>query len=143
VELEHGTEEGIDGRAYDAFYRSGEGAERMKGRWSPAARWVFMARRFLSIDPTPSEGETEGAGPGEEGAAARELGGSRWLSVAQQRSEIGGGGFDQRKEKREWAKLGRTTRREADWATWAGWQVGQFWEKVMELGWAAMEIGPK
>jgi hypothetical protein len=103
----------------------------------------FMARRFLSIDLTPSEGETEGVGPGEEGTAARELGGGRWLSVAQQRSEIGGVGFGQRKEKREWAKLGRTARREADWATWAGWQVGQFWEKVMELGWAAMEIGLK
>jgi hypothetical protein len=63
--------------------------------------------------------------------------------VAQQRPEIGDGGFGQRKEKREWAELGRTARREADRAAWTGWQVGRFWENVMELGWAAMEIRPK
>jgi hypothetical protein len=52
---------GIDGCAYGAFYSSGEGAERMEGRWSPVARWVLMARRFLSIDLASSEGETEQA----------------------------------------------------------------------------------
>jgi hypothetical protein len=36
-----------------------------------------MARRFLSIDPAPSEGEMEGAGPGEEVVVARELRGGR------------------------------------------------------------------
>jgi hypothetical protein len=81
VELEHGTEAGIDGRAYGAIYMSGDGAEQTEGRWSLAAQWVLMARRFLSIDPAPSEGEMEGAGPGEEAAAARELGGGPWLSV--------------------------------------------------------------
>jgi hypothetical protein len=69
VELERGTEVGIDGRAYGAFYRSGEGAERTEGQWSPVARWVLMARWFLNIDLAPSEGEMEGAGPGEEAAA--------------------------------------------------------------------------
>jgi hypothetical protein len=106
VELEHGTKAGIDGHAYGTFHRSGEGAERTEGRWSPVARWVLMARWFLSIDPAPSEGEMEGAGPGEEAAAARELRGGRWLSVARQRPEINGGGFGQRKEERERAELG-------------------------------------
>jgi hypothetical protein len=44
VELEHGTEAGIDGRAYGAIYMSGEGAEQTEGRWSLAAQWVLMAR---------------------------------------------------------------------------------------------------
>jgi hypothetical protein len=134
---------GIDGRAYDIFYRAEEGAEWIEGRWSPVARWVFMARWFLSIYSAPSEGEMEGVGPGEEAVAARELGGGRWLSATRQRSEISGGGFGQRKEKRQRAELGRMARREADRAGWAGWQVGQFLEKVMESGWAAREIGPK
>jgi hypothetical protein len=38
---------------------------------------------------------------------------------------------------------GRMARREVDQAAWAGWQVGRFWEKVIELGSAAMEIRPK
>jgi hypothetical protein len=84
-----------------------------------------------------------GAGPGEEAAAVRELRGGHWLSTAWQRPEIGSGGISRRKEKREQAKLGRTARREVDRTAWAGWQVGRFWEKVMESGWAAMEIGPK
>jgi hypothetical protein len=135
VELERETEVGIDGRAYGTFYRSVEGAERTEGRWSPAAQWVLMVRRFLSIDLALSEGETEGVWPGEEAAVTRELGGGRWLSVARQGPEIGGGGFDQRKEKREQAGLGRTARREVYQAAWAGWLVGRFREKVMELGW--------
>jgi hypothetical protein len=85
VELERGTEAGIDGCAYNAFYRAGEGAEQTEGLWSPVAQWVLMARRFLSIDLAPSEGETEGAGPGEEVAAARELRGGCWLSAVRQR----------------------------------------------------------
>jgi hypothetical protein len=124
VELERETEAGIDGRAYGTFYRSVEGAERTEGRWSLVARWVLMVRRYLSIDLALSEGETEGAGPGEEAAATRELGGGRWLSVERQGPEISGGGFDQRKEKREQAGLGRTARREVYRAAWAGWQVG-------------------
>jgi hypothetical protein len=102
-----------------------------------------MARWFLSIDLAPSEGETEGEGPGEEAVAARELRGGRWLSAARQRPEIGDGGFGRRKEKRERAELGQMARREADRAAWGGWQVGRFWEKVMESGWAAMEIRAK
>jgi hypothetical protein len=97
-----------------------------------------VARPFLSIDPEPSEGETKGVGPREEAAAVRELGGGRWLSAAWQRSEIGGDGFGRRKEKGERAELGRTARREADRAA-SAWQVGRFWEKVMESGWAASE----
>jgi hypothetical protein len=121
VELEHGTEAGIDGRAYGTFYRSREGAEQTEGRWSPVARWVLMVRRFFSIDSAPSEGETEGAGPGEEAVAARELEGGCWISVVRQRLEIGDSGFGQWKEKRERAELGRTARREVDRAAWAGW----------------------
>jgi hypothetical protein len=143
AELERGTEAGIDGRAYGAFYRTKEGAERTKGRWSPVARWVLMARWFLSIDPAPTEGEIEGAGPGEEAAAAWELGGGHWLSAAWQRPEIDGGGFGRGKEKREQAELGQTARREADRAAWVRWQVGRFREKVVEPGGAAMEIRPK
>jgi hypothetical protein len=86
VGLEHRTEVGIDGCAYGAFYRAGEGAEQTEGRWSLVARWVLMARRFLRIDPAPSEGETEGvgtgAGPREEAAVVRELRGGHWLSAA-------------------------------------------------------------
>jgi hypothetical protein len=104
VELEHGIEVGIDGCAYDTFYSAGEGVEWTEGWWSPAARWVLMAWWFLSIDPAPSEGEIEGARPGEEASVARELGGGRWLSAAWQRPEIGGGGFGRRKEKRERAE---------------------------------------
>jgi hypothetical protein len=63
--------------------------------------------------------------------------------VAWQRPEIGGGGFGKRKEKRERFELGRMARREVDRAAWAGWQVGRFWEKVIELGSTAMEIRPK
>jgi hypothetical protein len=94
MEVERGTEAGIDGRAYDAFYKAGEGVERMEGRWSPVAQWVLLARRFLSMDLAPSEGETAGARPGEEVASVRELGGRRWLSAVWQRPEIGGRGFD-------------------------------------------------
>jgi hypothetical protein len=42
MELERETEAGIDGRAYDAFYKAGEGVERMEGRWSPVAQWVLL-----------------------------------------------------------------------------------------------------
>jgi hypothetical protein len=59
-------------------------------------RWLsgfYCARRFLSMDLAPSEGETAGARPGEEVASVRDLGGRRWLSVVWQRPEIGGRGF--------------------------------------------------
>jgi hypothetical protein len=82
------------------------GSGREQSGWSPVTRWVLMARQFLSIDPAPREGETEGAGSGEETTVARELGGGRWLSAARQRLEIGGGGgFGRRKEKRERVEL--------------------------------------